>query len=302
MGSRTPEQLAEKKRLKFLRATGRPSFIEGPEHLEVLRKIRSYHARGMAYSQMERQTGVSHRTISGMIERPRVGVLRVTWAPLMRMTFEEPAPHIRVASTGTRRRLQAMWADGFPLPFLTERLSFGTRGYLQQVIRGTKGFTVTAGSARSVAELYEELEGKTPADFGIDDRRANFCRAFAAKKGCVPRSCWDAYTIDDPEAQPEWTGQCGTPFGQRIHRQLGIPVCQPCKDAGVAQARPNGKRLRALRERAGYSRPVLAKMVGVDMSTILYWEDERTIPLRQGKFDRLLDILDVTYDEICEEL
>ena len=47
----------------------------------------------------------------------------------------------------------------------------------------------------------------------------------------------------------------------------------------------------------------LANMVeGVHAATLQYWEDGRSLPERQFKLDAVLDVLDATYEDVCEEL
>jgi DNA-binding XRE family transcriptional regulator len=302
---RSAEQARLKKRREYLRLIGRPSLITGKDVERALNRARSFPARGMSYVQMAKQTGVHARTIAHAIDQNRPTMRRTVWEPLMAMRFEEPAPHIWVDATGTRRRLRALWLEGYPLPWLAARTGFGNRNYFQSIIRGTKGAAgIQYGNTRAVAELYDKLEGASPAGFGIDQRTGKFANAFARKKGCLPRAVWDDSTIDDPQALPDWTGRCGTRFGMAVHRREGIPVCQPCEEAYTGELYPgfSGARLRSLRERQGWSRKALAERVrGVDASTIQYWEGGRSIPSRQFKLDRVLDVLDATYEDVCED-
>ena len=68
------------------------------------------------------------------------------------------APHSRVSATGTRRRLQALMAIGWPIELLAEQL--GRRPKSLQ--RGMLGASVTARTARDMASLYERLWNATP--------------------------------------------------------------------------------------------------------------------------------------------
>ncbi len=300
------EYRARRKREAYLRNAGRPTLVRGPEHRELQARIRSFHARGMTYVQMDRLSGVGERTIRDALEDKRKGIKRRIFTPLMRMPFEEPTPNAWVDSTGTRRRLQAMWLEGYPLRWVAAQAGFGNAGYLQKLVSGFKG---TAGvrydTSLAVARLYDHLAGKQPADYGFDSRTVKFCRAFALKKGCVPRTCWDPDTIDDPEAIPEWTGRCGTVFGWYIHEDEGIPVCQPCLDVRGPRRRRkvpefSPEKFRAVRLRAGFNLSTLGRLIDADPTSIKYWETGRSKPKVNGKLAEALLALDVTYEEVCE--
>jgi len=270
----------------------------------ILHRVRSFHARGMTYVQMGRQVGVPDRTVTEMARVGRGRITRRVWEPLSRLEFEEPDPQARIDSTGTRRRLEALWAEGYPLPWVAEQLPFASRTYLQSVIRGFKAKeAVTFGHARAIAELYDKLEGCSPAELGINSRSANFARTFAAKRSAAGRGCWDPDTIDDPQAIPDYTGRCGTPFGHILHRRESIPLCEPCRKAytGVPYPGFSGDLLRQLRERRGVSRLALAQGLNLNKATIQYWECGRNLPTRQFKLDEALNFLDGTYEDVCEE-
>jgi DNA-binding XRE family transcriptional regulator len=295
-----------RKQYDYLRATGRPTLITGPEVGKVIRKVRTYKARGMSFAQMDRQTGVPYRTISSAIHDNPKGMHRSVWTPLANMRFEEPDDDAPVSPVGTIRRLGALWVDGFPLPWLSQETGLANRGYLQKMQRQVATRTVKAVTARNVAELYRRLETANPVDLGIPLRTVRYCRTFAKKKGCAPRGCWDVDTIDDPQAQPEWTGACGTAEGWRIHKREDIPVCLRCKgarDAGDLAPNPetgfSPSAFRRLREARGLSRRQLCDKLGMDESSIFYWETGRSTP-RQRKLDLALQALGATFEDVCE--
>lgn len=299
-----PRRPRNRKRENYLRKTGRGLTVEGEDKERIIHRIRSFHARGMTYVQIGRQVGVPERTVTEMARIGRGRITRRVWEPLSRLEFEEPDAQARVGSTGPRRRLEALWAEGYPLPWVAEQLPFGDRRYLQSVVRGFKAKgTMAYAHARAIAELYDKLEGCTPDDLGLNARSVNFARAFATKRGSATRGCWDPDTIDDPEAIPDWTGRCGTPFGYILHRRESIPLCEPCRKAYTGNPYPgfSGELLRQLRERRGMSRPALAASLNLNPATIQYWETGRNLPTRQFKLDEALNVLDGTYEDVCEE-
>lgn len=256
----------------------------------------------MSYTQMSRQTGIPINTISTQITRGASGIHRRNFEALLRMQFEEPAPNAWVSPVGTVRRMGSLWHDGFPINFLAEQVGSG-KPHLQQLLRRSRGKDrVTGRMARGFAGLYDKLADAEPGEFGINAQTSSMCRTFARKKGCVPRTCWDPDTIDDPKAVPQWTGWCGTPYGVKLHEFHDIPVCDPCKRARIpGDPYPgfDGSRLAVLRERMGYSRRRLARESGVDEHLIMYWELGKSRPLRENKLDTLLVFLDATYDDVC---
>ena len=303
-----------RRRRDYLRSTGRPSLVTGTPVEVLQRRIRSFRARGMSLKQMESQTGVSYRTINE-IEVAK-GIRRSTFVRVSRLRFEPPSETALIDAAGTRRRLGSLWYDGFPLPFLQERLGLLDPRAMQTLVKGGKSKTgrhqVRGVTAAAAARLFDELDGRKPEEFGIDVRRVKYCRTFAEKRGLWPRTCWDPDTIDDPKAIPEWTGACGTPAGLRIHYRDDIPTCPACLATRESRETPgagrldgtggiSGARLRAVRESRGWSTKGLAHRLGMNDSTVYYWETGRSAPRDQAKVDQLITVLGCNYEDIREE-
>lgn len=197
----------------------------------MVRRVRAFRARGMSFVQMERQTGVPLNRIFDFATKDKAFVHTKTWAPLSRLVFEQPDPHVRIDPTGTRRRIAALWAAGYSIPWLVERLGFPRR-YIQMVIAGQGAVSaVEYRTFEAVSALYDECAYVGPAVKGVSDRSAKYARTFAAKKNIPTPGCWDADTIDDPDAEPEWTGECGSERGYQIHYREQIPYCGRCRRA-----------------------------------------------------------------------
>lgn len=292
----------ERKRRDYEAMRGNPRMVSLDKAERVRAKVRIYRARGMNLAQMQRQTGVHQSTISEQLRPMRTGMNRRTYLGLIQMTFEEPSPTSQVDATGTRRRILSLWHDGFGPQFQSDRTGW-PKSNVQRIARG-KTLRVEYRTVRMFQELYEKLEDSQPAEFGIPERSVRYVRTFARKLGGVSRGCWDEDTIDDPEAIPDWTGYCGTGLGMAVHRRDGIPPCEPCEKAftrGVPYPGFNGERLKELRLRAGYARVPLAKLAHLHESSIQYWETGRSIPQRMGGLDRVLSVLDATYDDVCDQ-
>lgn len=292
-----------------MRQRGTPLMVTPEEFRAAVDLLARARRCGMSDSMIGRQTGVNYTLPS----KARRGVIRTmhrdTFNRLMKLRPARP-PVVRsekrgkvpsgakVDSTGTVRRVQALRADGFPGHVLGDRLGVSYEA-VSQLARAGRALVIRS-TRDDVVRLYAELDGKTPADLGVRPGVVDKCATWARRAGYAPRSCWDSDTIDDPAARPEWTGRCGTVFGWRIHQAEGIPPCQPCIDAQHSGSVVfSGELFRGFRERAGLSRDRLAREIGVNPSTIQYWEFGRSLPTRQNKLDLALRVLDVTLEEVC---
>ncbi len=104
-----------------------------------------------------------------------------------------PAP---VDATGTRRRISALVALGYPLPTLAAQL----RRRTDSLTRTLTAHHVTTATARAVDDLYDQLSG-TPAPDSSATRNA---REFPRKHSWAPPLAWD--DIDtDPAPNPTST-------------------------------------------------------------------------------------------------
>ncbi len=95
-----------------------------------------------------------------------------------------------IDGTGTRRRLQALVAIGWPGPAIAERIGFDQA----MVMRLYHASRVNVATATAVRELYRQLSD-TPGPSWRSPHRA-------AANGWVPPIAWDDDTIDDPEVSP----------------------------------------------------------------------------------------------------
>jgi transcriptional regulator with XRE-family HTH domain len=294
---------AAQKRRRYLASLGYTATASSEQFLQAQAKIRSYRARGMSQAKMCEVTGLLQSTFHSF-ER-NGGILTRNWEKVMRMPFVPPSGTDMVPSLGSRRRLGSLWHDGFTLPFLAERIGGVDRLYLQRMIRGRAGTasleSMIAERAERIADLYDKLECRKPAEFGIDVGSSKRARTYALKRGCVPCHCWDPDTIDDPKAIPEWTGACGTAEGLRIHQREGIPACPPCLAVNLGPAAGavplNPAKLKAAREARRLTLPELGKTLGVHESTIHYWETGRSAPRSRSLVDRYLAVLDLCPEE-----
>ena len=111
------------------------------------------------------------------------------------------APSALVDATGTRRRLQALVAVGWPQMSLA-RLS----GLDKLTINDQVHHTVTTAygsTARTVRDLYDQLWNTDPASHNIAARWINEARTLATTKRWAPPGAWDDDYIDSPAATPD---------------------------------------------------------------------------------------------------
>ncbi|MGW6292466.1 hypothetical protein [Streptomyces sp. NPDC055058] len=153
-------------------------------------------------------------------------------------TLENLAPDTIISPLGTRRRAHALVAVGWPQHHLAVHLAMRPDNFGQMLAREH----VLARRALAVRAMYDALWRADPADHGASLGGINRARAYAADRGWAPPGAWDDDTIDDPQAHPDWTGQCGTPEGFWAHRYITAPPCQPCRDAVNADGRARNAR------------------------------------------------------------
>jgi hypothetical protein len=207
----------------------------------VRQHLRKLIACGISFERVAKLTGLKASVVSGLIypmgDRPIKQRMRPETAA--KILAIQPSTdlvddrHI-IDGTGTRRRLQALAAIGFPFVRLGEHLPI----HPNQVHYVASGRGVQAGTARAVAELYDRLWNQDPTQYGIRPATALKVKRYAASKGWVPPGAWDDDTIDDPAAEPS--------LGDRTPRYIALAE--------------NGLELE---QQQGYTREQAAERLGV---------------------------------------
>lgn len=137
-----------------------------------------------------------------------------------------------IDATGTRRRLQALAADGWSLRSLAEQLGMSHVNITKIV--NTRA-VVTPATAVAVAILYRMLANQPPAATTRAERiSAAKARAHASAHGWVVADGWDDDEIDDPAAAPYLPGSVVESKPRRPARpRSGDGVekrCSDCRD------------------------------------------------------------------------
>jgi hypothetical protein len=167
--------------------------------------IRQLAKHNVGWEQVARLAGVAEGTVRNILRgrggRPPARRCRPWTAEAIlavQPTLDDLSDYTMVDSTGTVRRLRALVALGRPMEHLGRMLPL-SHEHVRTVIRRNPSGLVTAGFARAVRDLYEQLSMTVPPDTWVHRRAANF----AARQGWVPPLAWDDVDIDDPQATPQ---------------------------------------------------------------------------------------------------
>lgn len=195
---------------------------------------------GLGWKRIAEMAGVGRGTVEKLLYgaahrgmEPSKGVRPETAKRLLavRPEGERLGGAVCVDATGTRRRLQALVAAGWPQAQLADRLGMEPANF-GRTLRSARVQTATERAAR---KLYDDLWRTDPRDHGVINQAYSRARSYAIAHRWPPVGEWDDDTIDDPAAFPDWTGQCGTPAGYRAHSRHRIPHCDPCRQAEAAE-------------------------------------------------------------------
>lgn len=199
--------------------TGRVPITPVQEHIQHLQD------NGISMKRLAKLSGISLSTLGaikwGRKERNGQQYTRVTKNTADRIQAIQPAPgHVApgrpINAAGTRRRLQALMCLGYAKQELGRRINV-TPANMSTLMRQDQ---VTAGTARKVTTLYEQLWNK-PRTATDHRTRISVSRAtrYARTHGYAPPLAWDDDTIDDPTAKPtglEIVRSYGTKHEQRM--------------------------------------------------------------------------------------
>ena len=302
--SRSPAQRARAKYADYCRLAGKPLQITPGEQARLVRHLERLQGRGMSHRQIADASGIniSDRSVTKIVSGTVGFSRRATYDALMRTRYVAPEglrSGRRMSPVGVQRRLQGLVADGWGYTTLGPLLGVS----LQAVNQLVKRETVVAGSTHvRIVALYDKLEHADPLDYGSTVIGVARAKGVARKFGWVPTDCWAPDTIDDPDALPEWTGRCGTVLGTRIHYREKIPMCDACSVYDFDPRLPGflPAEFRALREKRGMSRRILAETVGMNESTVVFWEQGRSAPFREFRIDQALSVLDATFEDVYD--
>lgn len=167
------------------------------KHLENLR------AAGVSYVRVAELAGLYPATVGGFLyptqgRPPKARVRPEIAAKILAVQAGDILPAI-IDATGTRRRLQALGALGWPMKRLAPHIGV----HPTTVGRLARHANIYGTSAVAVAVAYEKLRNQRPEDLGVPARAALRMRDHAAQEGWNDPTYWDDMGgIDDPAFNP----------------------------------------------------------------------------------------------------
>lgn len=202
---------------------------------------------GLLPSHVAAAVGLNHLVVSHAADEDTITISRETEAAILSFEIPERAAdavpdEALVPVLGSRRRIQALIADGHPQKYLAERLGYTLPHELAPIIGkpqpdGRTRERISAGRDRQIRELFDELQ-LVP---GTSER----ARLRGERMGW-PRSWeWDEDQIDRPDGQPvralrtPWAELQAQRAERREQRQARnervIELSRYCTDGRIAE-------------------------------------------------------------------
>jgi transcriptional regulator with XRE-family HTH domain len=169
--------------------------------------LRALSRAGIGWKRAAELAGISGSAVSRLLfggpgDRPPTRRVRPETAAAILAVTAAPAGlggGSLVPSAGTRRRLQALVAIGWPQAQLAARLGVLPSNLSAMLAREQ----VTASTARAVTSLYDQLWDRPPAEAGHREKiAATRARNHARARSWPPPAAWDDQAIDNPAACP----------------------------------------------------------------------------------------------------
>lgn len=207
-----------------LRAYGIAAYVDaGPARA----RVREFGEAGIGWRRVAMLAGLNASVVSKLLygdtrrgQAPCKRIRPETAAKILALevSVELVAEGTPIDATGTKRRVHALVACGWSQQKLAARLGMAGSNF-HLCITSER---VTAGTARKVAALYDELwDQPPPEDTHRDKIAAARSRRHARQHGWPPPMAWDDDTIDDPAADPEgidvdYAPRLGLPPGDEL--------------------------------------------------------------------------------------
>lgn len=172
------------------------------DHIATLR------AAGIGVAQIATLAHTSPSHVRALIRtgadgRPAIQQIRPTTAERILAIIastESSAPSARVPAAGTRRRLQALMATGWPLAAIAEQLHRTTANLSRTMNRDT----INAATARQIADLYDLIWDQPAPHATATQRTASTkARAHAQQRHWLPPLGWDDIDTDPDPGPPQ---------------------------------------------------------------------------------------------------
>jgi len=170
----------------------------------VRQHIIALHNAGMSYASIAKAAGLYEATVTGFIyalsaKDPRKEKATPDIANSILAVTPDPMLSGWIDATGTRRRIQALAAHGWPMPSLADPIGINTCS-VNRITRQVRVFTSTA---RAVLDVYNTHSAASPQEHGIPLWKSDRARREAQAKGWPDPLWWeDMGHIDDPNFDP----------------------------------------------------------------------------------------------------
>ena len=169
------------------------------QHLLKLRE------QGIAFTRVAEIAGLHPPTVGAFLYRlgpnrpPKKRATPEIAAKILAVTAETATPGI-VDATPTRRRPQALAANGWPLKSLGPHIGVNPATVPRLVVQAR----VYRNTAAAVAVAYDKLAGQDPADHGVAAAAIERTRRRAAREGWHDPLWWeDIGHLEDPGFDPD---------------------------------------------------------------------------------------------------
>ncbi|MGQ4353226.1 hypothetical protein [Streptomyces drozdowiczii] len=170
----------------------------------VRQHIITLHSAGMSYASIAKAAGLYEATVTGFIyalstKDPRKEKATPDIADSILAVSPDPMLSGWIDATGSRRRIQALAAHGWPMPSLAAPIGINPCS----VNRITRQVRVYTSTARAVLDVYNTHATASPQEHGIPQWKSDRARREAQAKGWPDPLWWeDMGHIDDPNFDP----------------------------------------------------------------------------------------------------
>lgn len=157
---------------------------------------------GMSATDIAERSGVAKRKVQRILSQTQDMISWVTEEAILGV----PVPVGRymprvdglVDATPSRRRLQALAVQGFPIPYIAGQVDM-VKPALVDLRSGARSNTLVSCSVK-IRLVHDELWDADPLELGIPARSVNTAKSCARRGGWLPTEAWD--DIDDPDCVP----------------------------------------------------------------------------------------------------
>lgn len=186
----TNDATRERDQRRRLQAYGRPH-PHKVSAAKARRHIRTLLNQGMTKAEIAHHAAMAHQTLTRILDGQQT-IINTTSDAILNVTpAARTKPEGRTNATGSRRRIQALAAIGYPLEEQARRAGLHhdkPRHLLKQKYVGTD-------IAEAITNLFDRLQ-LTPNP--IPSRAATQARTIAQANGWLPPLAWDEDLIDNP--------------------------------------------------------------------------------------------------------